>query len=262
VTVADLFAAAVPLPDLDPPAPVPAGTRCALTGAPITEGYRATDLVTIATAEFLDAFRGGTGGWVGVAGARCFRSANPRGGNPLARSWIVFEDRTAWDPLIARLEFRDPKTREKSAHRPAWTDLVRQVWPARAGQRMAMILTTDTKKRLWPRARVMPVTASPRLVADVVGDAEEIAALLAGVTHVGKKRAIGLGEVERWTVAPLPAFALVRDRRLTRPLPADAVALLDGATPAGAPAPIGWTPPQWRPALFLDGWPTGAEVKP
>ncbi len=115
--------------------------------------------------------------------------------------------------------------------------------------------------RFMERRVPLPVTTARTWRAEVIGDAAEIARLLAPLTHIGKKRAMGLGEVERWTITPLDAFQLVRDERLTRPLPAAAVALLDGALPVDPPAPIGWTPPQWRPALFLDGWPAGARVR-
>ncbi len=148
LTPADLLARGLnlPLPAVQPVA-TPPSTCCAITGQPITSGYLVADMVTEATAEFLDCFRGGIGGWVSESAARCFKSADPRRGNPCARSVLAFEDGTLYNPLI---------NRESAAaqERPCWSDLVRQVWPARRGEQMLAILTTDTKKRLWIRARV------------------------------------------------------------------------------------------------------------
>ncbi len=133
-----------PLPQA--PTPLTEGTCCAITGQPIREGYSVRDMVGDATAEFLDCFRGGVHGYVSEAAARCFKNADPRKGNPTARAMLVFADHY-YEPLINR----------ESAlvqDRPCWRDLVREVWPGRRGQQMLMILTTDTKKRLWIRARV------------------------------------------------------------------------------------------------------------
>lgn len=56
-----------------------------------------------------------------------------------------------------------------------------------------------------------------------IGDREQIVDLLAGVAYLGKKRAVGLGRVERWEVGacePWDAgFPVVRDGRPLRPLP-------------------------------------------
>jgi hypothetical protein len=149
LTPADLLATGLQLPALDmTPVEVPEGVTCAITGQPIAVGYPVADMVTKATAEFLDCFRGGVDGWVSEAAARCFKSANPRVGNPCARSHLVFADGTYYMPFISR------DSAAKSEDRPCWSDLVREVWPERAGQQCLIMLTTDTKKRLWIRARV------------------------------------------------------------------------------------------------------------
>lgn len=126
---------------------VPAGTTCAITGQPIARGFRVADMVTDATAEFLDCFRGGVHGWVSENAARCFKNADPKKGNPTARSFLIFQGGPCYVPLINRAAAREQG-------RPCWSDLVREVWPERRGQICLAILTTDTKKRLWPRARV------------------------------------------------------------------------------------------------------------
>lgn len=55
-----------------------------------------------------------------------------------------------------------------------------------------------------------------------VGDRDLICALLAIVTHLGKKRGVGKGEVTAWSVdecEPWEGFPLLRDGRPLRPLP-------------------------------------------
>lgn len=117
-------------------------------------------MVTEATAEFLDCFREQIDGYVGEFTARCFKNADPRKGNPTARSVIVFEDSTAWQPLINA-------TSAAEQGRACWSQLAREVWPTRKGQRCLIILTTDTKKRLWIRARIGALgTRTPVLVYD------------------------------------------------------------------------------------------------
>lgn len=134
-----------------PPGPaaldLPAGTCSAVSGIPIARGYPVASITTGATAEFLDAFRGGIDGYVSVNEARCYKSANPRTGNQCARSVLAFADGPFYSPLInaeAALEH----------NRPHWSALARSVWATRQGERCLIILTTDTKKRLWPRARL------------------------------------------------------------------------------------------------------------
>lgn len=156
-----------PLPKA--PVEVPAGTCCAVTGKPITAGYAVTDMTTEATAEFLDFFRGGIAGYVAEETARCIKvNAAPRQGNLTARAAMVFADGTYYNPLISA---------ESAAkqERPCWSQLVREVWPARAGQPVLIILTTDMKKRLWPRARVGAMgNSTPVLYYDNASSGNEV----------------------------------------------------------------------------------------
>lgn len=148
LTTADLLVAGLQLPPLDEsPHPTPPGTCCALTGQPISVGYPRSAMTTDATNEFLDHFRGDVHGWVSDNAARCYKNSDPKRGNVTARTCLVFEDGTYYWPMISA---------ESAAKqgRPCWSALVRQVWPVRKGQRMMAILTTDMKRRLWPRARV------------------------------------------------------------------------------------------------------------
>ncbi len=94
LTPADLLSSGLSLPPVDSPPEtgLPAGTVCAVTGQPISEGYPVRSIVTEATAEFLDAFRNNLAGWVSENAARCYRSANPRAGNPCARSILALAE--------------------------------------------------------------------------------------------------------------------------------------------------------------------------
>lgn len=113
----------------------------------------------------------------------------------------------------------------------------------------------------WMERRVpLQTSIAESWEATAIGEPVEVARLLATIPFVGKRRSCGFGEVISWEVLPRDSFALVGDGRLLRPLPAAAVALLDGRAPDAAPAPIGWTPPQWKPSLFRPGWWTGTPV--
>lgn len=58
-----------------------------------------------------------------------------------------------------------------------------------------------------------------------IGDRDGIVDLLAHVTHLGKRRAVGRGRVDAWTVEPCEpwgdGFPVVREGRALRPLPPD-----------------------------------------
>ena len=69
-----------------------------------------------------------------------------------------------------------------------------------------------------------PVTHYARLEWWLVGQKEAIEELLSTVTHLGHKRSVGLGRVERWSVEPCDewdGFPVARDGRPLRPLPKD-----------------------------------------
>lgn len=111
----------------------------------------------------------------------------------------------------------------------------------------------------WMERRVpLPTIVADIWQADGIGNPAEVLRLLSRIAHVGKRRSSGFGEVERWEVAPLAEFRLIDgEGKTTRPLPEGALALLDGRVPEGEAAPVGWTPPEWKPALFRPGWWTG-----
>lgn len=154
-TVADYLVFGMALPPLEKP-PANVEGHCVLTGISVEVGYRAMDIVPNAAGEFLDLLPGGVGGYLSENAARALRGTWNLG------SRVIFEDGTHYHPLIAR----DPKHPE----RPIWSDLVRELWPARRGENVLVILTTDAKKRIWPRARIGAIgETTPVLIYDVTG---------------------------------------------------------------------------------------------
>lgn len=78
-----------------------------------------------------------------------------------------------------------------------------------------------------------------------VGDRAGIEDLLGGCTGLGKKRAYGYGQVNRWEVKPHEHdWHLWRDNILMRPVPAAAI---DRTADFGI-LQWGWRPPAWLPA--------------
>jgi CRISPR type IV-associated protein Csf3 len=160
-------------------------------------------------------------------------------------------------PLWAATQFtpvgmsvRDVAYWHKRAQTGAWT-----------GTKSGQFAIKSTAGRWMERRVPLPTVVALEWQAQCIGNPEEIARLLRHITHVGKRRSNGFGEIERWEVEEAPAFELVAGGALTRPLPAGALGLLpDGILPEGEPAPVGWTPPQWKPALFSPGWWAGNTV--
>jgi len=99
--------------------------------------------------------------------------------------------------------------------------------------------------------------------AEAIGNPQEVARLLSTLVAIGKHRARGFGELDSsdpgW-VAPLAEFRLVEDGRLTRRIPAAAGGLLSPLAPVELPSLVGWTPPQWKSALWAPGWREGVAV--
>lgn len=75
------------------------------------------------------------------------------------------------------------------------------------------------KGRYKERRSPLPALAAPALVAYAVGDAQEIASLLAGVTSIGKKR-VWNGAVLQWKVEEVDDFSFIDEQgRARRPIP-------------------------------------------
>jgi hypothetical protein len=135
------------------------------------------------------------------------------------------------------------------------------------GTKSGQLKISSTNGRYMERRVPTPSVTAERFVATCIGDAEEVARLLHGIAHAGKRRAVGFGEVRRWVIDDAPEFRLVAGGKLTRNLPEEAIdaiddyGLLPRYRPEGATAPVGWTPPYWLPALYRPGWWMGAPVE-
>ena len=78
-----------------------------------------------------------------------------------------------------------------------------------------------------------------------LGDADAVRELLALIHHLGKKRSVGMGIVQRWTVEPCetwPGFPVMRDGFPLRSLPIDTRGLSPNAEQGYAVL----SPPYWR----------------
>ena len=136
------------------------------------------------------------------------------------------------------------------------------VW---TGTKRGSFIVVSTKGRHMERRVPMPTRLATHWRAWCIGNAEEIGRLLKPLTHIGKKRSIGYGEIRHWMIRPAPAFSLIRDDCLTRSAPAMAINWEahywpSGQMPEGTPASIGWTPPLWHSGLFVPGWWAGTPV--
>lgn len=128
----------IPPLDIQPQA---VSTNCAITGEPLEMGYPIESIVPDSAGEFLDLLSGNNQSFLSDNAARCFKGTWNMG------AWIFFEDGTGQHPLIAR----DAALKQ---NRPCWSNLVRDVARNRSNQQVVCILTTDFKKRLWPRAKI------------------------------------------------------------------------------------------------------------
>jgi hypothetical protein len=128
--VAALIRRAFNIPPLDkPPIPCPPDTLCAIQGTPITEGYPVLSHVRPTTGEYLDMFRGGVDGWLSEDAAIVFDRFSARAGYPgsmLIRNGV-------------RVDVQ------------SWIDALQNLTD---GDEVVIIVATDPKKRVWPRARV------------------------------------------------------------------------------------------------------------
>lgn len=140
--IAEFLTYAIGLPELErSPQKIGGSATCAITGIKISEGYSVGDIISKSTGEYLDLLEGYSSEWLSEAAARAFKGSWNMG------SRLIFADGTHYHPLVSRKE-------AQKQGRACWSDLVREIWPARSGQMMVMILTTDFKKRIWPRGRV------------------------------------------------------------------------------------------------------------
>ena len=214
MTPSDLLVSGLKLPPLEAALIYCEGAVDAMFGTPIEYGYPVQSITTDATNEYLDTFRGQPCGYVSDNTARAFKTWN-------LGSVLIFEDGTCYKPMISRES-------AMTQSRACWSDLVHAIWRKKQGQNCLCILTTDTKKRLWPRARIGPIgAATPVYLHD--GDsnlsecvsldwgdwAETLATVEAVYTLGWSKSAIRLGLTVDWKRAQLHGLshtaALERD---------------------------------------------------
>lgn len=99
----------------------------------------------------------------------------------------------------------------------------------------------------------LPAVNNTVLVADVDGNADEIARLLATVSSIGKKRIVA-GRVLEWTVEEIDAFSFFdATGRARRPVPLDYL----GEPDSQAGAELAFSPPYWHRATRAWCVPTG-----
>lgn len=153
-----------------PPPPglqsAPPGCRCALTGEPLDHGYPAQNILPSSTGDPLDVTGGDPHGWLSVAAASVLAGDWNLGGRALFQEAdggvTAFYPRLSPEKEVPDKEDAGPlsskklktMSRDGSQPRPLWRDLVRAVWPDRAGQTCLLLLATDPKKRVWYKARV------------------------------------------------------------------------------------------------------------
>lgn len=125
-------------------------------------------------------------------------------------------------------------------------------------------LNLDSQRgRFMERRYIALTTVCDTLEAVAVGDPEEIARLLEQITHIGKYRSIGYGEVDTWEITMLSdtydKTIILDDGRLIKDIPVSALETFGWATEE-EPVMTAWTPPYWTGASMGEGWRIGTEV--
>lgn len=99
-----------------------------------------------------------------------------------------------------------------------------------------------------------PTLVCDELEARCIGNLELVETLMSFFTHVGKLR---LGRIKSVSVEPCAydeRDAWSNGSKFIKPMPAAANIATEWSS---LPTPIGWTPPFWKPSLFLPGWRAG-----
>jgi hypothetical protein len=116
--------------------------RCGICGGEDGPFYNGQSLTGNSTAMFLEHFHGGDCPVCQYC-ASLYRAQNAIAGNNIGSKAMAVVDGVGYLPMIAR----DSAVKEGRA---CWSDLVRS---ARYGAECVFILSTDTKKRVWPGAK-------------------------------------------------------------------------------------------------------------
>ncbi len=137
-------------------------------------------------------------------------------------------------------------------------------WSRAPGGKPRPLRLVTSMGRDMERRVPMPAVTAWEFSARAIGHAAAVAELLETIVHLGKRRNLGTAHVLHWNVQPRDwdaADVLLSGGALSRAVPAAAIHLLPAA-PAEPPGIVGWTPPQWKAALFADGWRAGTEIAP
>lgn len=98
--------------------------------------------------------------------------------------------------------------------------------------------------KAWNTPVETTILADDRIDWLCIGDRDEVTRLLRHVTHLGRKRAAGFGEVDWWDVGPCEpwddGFPIVRDGHPMRVLPADWPGLVSPRIDHRVPSPPYW----------------------
>lgn len=124
---------------------LPPGSRCALSGAPIARGYAIAAIVSDAQGEWWDTFNGDPFGYLSESAAACWLASNPKRDMRMSKSFAVF-GATAYEPMVSQRS-----ADEQGRH--SWRGLARSAWRRHRDEPCAIVLSSDTKKRVWWRGR-------------------------------------------------------------------------------------------------------------
>lgn len=137
-------------------------------------------------------------------------------------------------------------------------------WSAGTGPQHRLSINKAAGRHKEKRIPVPTQTSvTGRHVAWCIGNAGAIEELLGEVTMFSGRRGIGLGAIDHFEIEPAeidPVDCLTQNGRLLRAIPSGAAHLLP-AMPTEYPYTVGWTPPQWKPTLFGDGWRAGTHLE-
>lgn len=134
--ISEWFVRGLDLPALPkPPDYPPQRAACALCHVPVVEGYPTSTLIKPTTADLADTF--GSADWVCEICARAFVQSKTLASN------LYADANGALKPMIAQAS--------ATPERPSWRDLLRAL---PFGTPCVAVVTSNTKRRLWPRAPI------------------------------------------------------------------------------------------------------------
>jgi len=116
--------------------------------------------------------------------------------------------------------------------------------------------------RWMDRRLPIPTAVCTVWEARCYGNKAAILRLLENISFLGKRRAIGMGEIADWEVTPAdfsPEETVIRDGVLTHALPQEYLMYRQQFV-EGHPYPVGWSPPQWKVSMHSPGYAVGGRI--